>query len=107
MRLIDVKDVEKINAKITPQKWENLAKDSYYKTVTDDACDLMEINYESMPELEGEVVKINGDIDEMLLRSMIITSVKARSKYERELDDGLYEYAEEHKNDIPAFIYVF
>lgn len=30
-----------------------------------------------------------------------------RAKYDMELDKGLYEYVEAHKNDIPTFRYAF
>lgn len=107
MRLIEKKDIEKINANIISKIWENSTKDTYYKICENNDEDLEELDYKSLPELEAKILKINENIDKKLLRVIALTSVKARAKYERELDEGLYEYAEEHKNDVPAFIYVF
>lgn len=107
MRLIEEKDIERISVCIKPKKEDKFPQESYFKVTENNDNYLMEINYKSLPELETEILKLNENIDKTLLRNMVLTSVKARAKYERKLDEDLYEYAEEHKNDIPVFVYVF
>lgn len=107
MRWIEKNDIERINACITSRRQKIFPQDSYFKTITDFDNDIMPIEYTSLPEIEAEMIRLNPNIDKKLLRNIIITSVKARAKYERELDSDIYAEAELHKNDIPAFIYVF
>ena len=107
MRWIDENDIERINACIVMKKREDFSQDSYFKNIEDNKNDIMPVEYTSLPEIESEMIKLNPDIDKKFLRNIVLTSVKARAKYERELDDEIYAEAELHKNDIPAFIYVF